>query len=187
MTDTQEQTKIKHNLNSYYILPLLKLNIKSWGEDNFIKSQVTKYGEVVVFIRDKEVAGEYYEHENYLADVDEDEVTMIIYSIPTVFLEDYQHFLDSKYSKMSMFAKDLIKAHATANGLKWRVTVTEWVTNEKGKKVKAEFDESSTCLMALDLDEDLRKSMEEELDVKISSTAELQDVLNIEEEIIKLN
>lgn len=187
MTELQTNTQTKVNLNTYYILPLLKLNAKSWGIDNFIKSQVTKFGEVVVFIKDVEEAGAYFDDESFVSDVEEEDgTTMIIYSIPEVFLEDYQLFLDSKYSKMSMFAKDLIKAHSKANGLDWMKLTEETITNEKGKRVKAQYYESSRVLMALDLDVALKFALEEELDVKIKEGAELWNKLS-EEEIIKLN
>lgn len=186
MNEVKNKTELKVNLNTYYILPLLKLNMSSFGVDNFIKSQVTKYGEVVVFIKNGEEAGDYFNHENYAADVDEEDgSTMIIYNVPTVFLEDYQYFLDSKYSQMSMFAKDLIKAHATANGLDWMKRISEKVTDSKGKVRTVHYDESSRCLMALDLTESLRLALEEELDVKIKIGAELQDKLE-DIEIIKL-
>jgi hypothetical protein len=187
MTELQTKEQVKHNLNTYYILPLLKLNVMSWGEDNFISSQVTKFGEVVVFIKNSLVAGDYYNHDNYLTDIDEeDSTTMIVYSIPEVFLTDYQYFLDSKYSKMSIFAKDLIKAHATANGLMWKKESTEEVTDSKGRVKKVTFVESSRCLMALDLLGELKEALEAELDVKIKEGAELQDRIE-DKEIIKLN
>jgi len=184
MNEVKNKTELKINLSTYYILPLLKLNKSSFGEDNFIKSQVTKYGEVVVYIKNGDVAGDYYNHENFGADVEDEDGVMIIYNVPDRHLEDYQMFIESKYSKMSMFAKDVIKAHATVNGLLW-MKRTEEVIITNGKRKKVYYDESSRELMALDLSDSLRETLEEELDVKIAKGVELWNKLE-EEEFIKL-
>lgn len=187
MTNTTIKSKV--NLNTYYILPLLNLSMSSYGEDNFIKSQITKYGEVVVFIKNKDEAGEYWNHSNYGADVDEEDgTTMIVYNIPERFLEDYQMFLDSKYSKMSMFAKDLIKKLAKDNKLDWCTPTNTYVdVQREGKAVREKQVNSSEKLLALDLYEGLRAKYEIELGVKISPTAELWSRINIKEEVISLN
>lgn len=189
MTNTEVKQTNKVNLSTYYILPLLKLNKQSWGSDNLIKTQVTKYGEVVVFIKDSVNAGDYYNHENYGADVDEEDgSTMIIYNIPERFLEDYQFFIESKYSKMSIFAKDAIKQSAKANGLQWGTPTGKKATvMSNGKQVVVDIVDSSEVLLALDKNEDLKKSLEKELDIKIMPEAELWSRLNEELEFIKLD
>jgi hypothetical protein len=184
----KEELKTKVNLSTYYILPLLKLNISSWGEDNFIKSQVTKYGEVVVFIKNSSLAGEYYNHENYGADVDEEDgSTMIIYNIEDRWLEDYQFFLESKYSKMSSFAKQAIYNQAKANKLDWNIPTGKYVNVDRaGITSREQIVNSDAKLLALSLNEDLRRLLEKDLDVKLPKNVELISKLK-EEEFISLN
>jgi hypothetical protein len=186
MNTLQEELKIKNNLSTYYILPLLKLNMKSWGEDTFIKSQVTKFGEVVVFIKN-DTKVDYYNHDNFAADVEEDQHIMVIYNIPTEFLEDYQMFLESKFSKMSNFAKDLIYSHAKANGLKWNIPTGKFINvNRGGITISEQTVFSDAKLLALSLNADLKNQLEKDLDIKIPIGAELMSKLQ-EKEFINLS
>ena len=168
----KEQTKI--NLSAYFILPLLKLNINSYGKDNFINSFVTKQGNVVVHIKDSALAGDYFEHENMVADVEEDGHTMVVYEIPSLWTNSFNAFVNSKYSEMSKAAKNQIVAHAKANGLMYN----------QPTEVKGEM-ETSIIYHGLVKTQQFKESIEEQLGVKLSDEAELLSRLE-EVEFIEL-
>lgn len=185
---TREKVSVKaglpYNLSAYIILPLLKLNINSYGKDNFINSYVTKKGEVVVHIKNTEKAGDYYNHQYMIADVDEEDYTMIVYSLPEEWKEDFSLFLNSKYSQMSTFAKDQVTAHAKANELDWKKPTGRNKVID-GKRTNEPETTSSKLYHGLVKSELLKNMIEEELQIKLSKDTELIDVLD-ESEIIEL-
>lgn len=185
MNNTLNKTKI--NLSTYFILPLLKLNKNSFGNNNFINSFVTQNGEVVVHIKDSSKAGDYYNHSNLIADIEEDDYTMIIYDIPKEWKKDFNTFLDSKYSKMSKEAKKQIIAHAKANELSYKIPTGKKIreTDEGGNVKLVDETASSIEYLGLFSSEFYRKHIEKELDVKLSKDSELLDALN-DNDIIEL-
>lgn len=173
---------MEYNLTTYFMLPLLKLNYKSFGEDNFINSYLTREGQLVVEIKDKDIAGAYWDHHNYITDFDL-EVTTIIFEIPTMFDKDVKKFMEGKYSEMDLLTKDIIKKYS---GLNWRVPTGQFRESVvDGRTVKEELFSNSRYLMALDRDSRLKDLMETELEVKLPSSAELLDKPS-EREYIKL-
>lgn len=116
------------NKSTYFLLPLINLSRYSFGQgSNFSNTYLSYNGKLIVIIKDKEQAGEYYRHETYLTDFDVDlgegmVGTAIVYSIPEVFLVDLSNFMDGKYSLMSSAAKELIRKNS---GLPYKNPTTD--------------------------------------------------------------
>lgn len=165
----------KYNLTTYFMLPLLKLNSDSFGVDNFVNSYVTRTMQVVVEIEDKnKVQWKYWEHQNYAIDFDLNDKTTIIFNLPAIFQKDFNNFVEGKYSKFDLITKDVIKKYS---GLSYMKPVGEpyMMTDEDGKKSKVQNKTSHRYLLALDKDQNLRKNLEIELEVKLPVDAELLD------------
>src|SRR6266436_9267487 len=99
----------KENYANYLILPLLGLSRFSYGDkDNLVNAYVTINGKIAVVVRGKHFGIDYWKHPNYLTDIDVGEGTCILYNCPVRFHDDLSYFLDSKFSRMSEDAKQLI-------------------------------------------------------------------------------
>jgi hypothetical protein len=188
MNNTEQQ----YNKAVYFMLPLLKLNSNSFGENNFINAYITKTQQIVVEIIDKDVVEwKYWEHQNYAIDFDIDNKTTIIFNLPSIFNNDYKKFIEGKYSEFDMLTKDIIKKHSGLpymNGTGRYVQAVDETGNKiviNGEPKMVELKSSSKYLLALDKDENLRKNLETTLDVVIPVGSELLDKPK-EEEIIKL-
>jgi hypothetical protein len=112
----------RENLSTYFILPLLKLNKKSFvAEDNFINSYLTRDG-LYIFVKVKLVTffmARTILHPQYL-DLWTDKTGAEYYqfSIPPKWQMDVQTFINGKYSQLSNEAKQMIQQHS---GLQYRV------------------------------------------------------------------
>lgn len=183
---------MKHNLATYFMLPLLKLNHTNFGGDNFINCYITLTRQVVVVVKDKEeVTWEYWKHQNYVTDFDDQGTTTIIFELPSVFDKDYDNFVEGRYSKFDPITKDVIKKYSGLDYMRPAGTVHgrtpdgELVYDTKGKPVMVPQHTSHRYLLALDKDPGLRAYIEAELETKIKDDAELLDKPS-ENEYIKL-
>lgn len=156
------ETKRSDNLCNFYILPLIGLNKTSFGGiDNFVNSYIsTDHNNIIVEL--KEAKSSFEEHPNFVADYrTEKETTMIIFSVPVEFKATIIKFKEGKYSQFPSQVKQLIKQKS---GLNNRVPVG-------GGTVR-----TARELLALDRHEDLRRTLEFELAIKIDKEAELWDI-----------
>ena len=106
----------RENLCTYFILPLLKLNKKSFVcEDNFINSYLTRDG-LYIFVHVNAATffmGRTQLHPQYLALwTDKKGSEYFQFSIPGKWQEDVQIFIKGEYSQLSAGAKDMIHQHS---------------------------------------------------------------------------
>jgi len=92
---------------NYYILPLIGLSKKDFG-DNFISSKINKHG-THVFVQVKD---DTYPDDVYDTKIKIDQELFLVYEIPDNFLQDVQIIINKQYSKISETAKVLIKETA---------------------------------------------------------------------------
>lgn len=110
------------NLCTYFLLPLLGVSEKSFGDNNFINSFIAKDGEsiyVKVYRADNVPEG-IRQGATLVVTVDKEEY--LCFSFPELWEEDVYLFLQGKYSKMSSSAKDLIYKYS---GLEYKVSKGE--------------------------------------------------------------
>lgn len=95
------------SLVDYYLLPLLKINTKTFGV-YFLESKVTHSLDAIVVTVLKECREKYWEQDYYQTDFTQGNKTHIIYSIPEEYLDDVKLFAAGKYSQMSQKTKEVI-------------------------------------------------------------------------------
>ena len=152
------------NLANFHILPLLKLNKASFGEDNFMNAYISeKRDYIIVRVIELEdgLITAMEKHPHYVTDIEDDGKYLILFTIPEEFKKEVDKFTEGKYSEFSDTAKDLIR---TYSGLKYNVKVT---TSKGTAQVTHAF------LRALVKDNDMRIQMEDYLGVKIDKSQEL--------------
>lgn len=168
-----------HNKSVYFILPLAGLNKFSFGEeDNFLNSYVSYNGKIVVVIKCKVTAGNYMEHTSYVTDFDVEIAegingTAIVYNVPEQFEQDMAKFLDGKYSKMSLLAKNVIYEKST---LPYRLPIPASVNVNTHK-----------LLLVLDKNQALKKWMEKVLSLTIFEEQELLEKPNYDLEFMDID
>lgn len=160
------ESKRSDNLCNFYVLPLVGLNRTSFGSNvNFINSYVSHDNKHLV-VELKEAKGDFEHHPQYVLDAVVNGIITVVFVLPQEFLPTVIKFREGKYSQFSDKAKELIKKKS---GLNYKVPVG-------GGRVR-----SARELLALDKDKDLKRLLEEELAVKLSTDAELQDIPGPEE------
>lgn len=136
----------EHNLCTWYILPWLGMNFNSFGGlDNFVNSYLVRGRmKIAVKVLDEKLCSLLREHPNYRGSLyrGEENTSILVFNIPDRWKDDYELFLQGKYSRMSEAAKTLIRR---GSGLKYEVK------NEKGIPI------SDSVLLALDKHPVLRK------------------------------
>lgn len=147
-----EKTK---SLVDYYILPLLKINTKTFGF-YFVESKLVRCLDGIVVTILKECREKYWDHPNYQTDFNDGNKTHIIYSIPEEFLEDVKQFAEGSYSQMSSAAKEVIYKYS---GLWYNKRLENVIVTDK-------------LLLALTRSPILRKWMIDEFNVKIGKYSE---------------
>jgi len=152
----------KENYANYLILPLIGLSRFSFGDQNFVNAYVTVNGKIAVVVWNKDWGTEYWKHPNYLTDVDVADGTCILYSSPVKFQDDISLFLDSKFSRMSDEAKQLIYQFS---GLHRRFP----------QKGGGYF--TSRLIQVLERDPVLKMQLEENLEIEIGPDQELEPKL----------
>lgn len=106
----------RENLCTYFILPLLKLNKKSFVcEDNFINSYLTREG-LYIFVHVNAATyfmGRTQLHPQYLGLwTDKKGSEYFHFSIPGQWQQDVQVFIQGRYSQLSAAAKKGIHKHS---------------------------------------------------------------------------
>lgn len=115
------------NLASYFILPLQGYSVSYFGS-NLVNTYISKAGDkVFIATNGEEIL--LYEDENYIDDFIIDDLHITSLKANYRFRKDIHLFSQSKYSKMSDEAKELI---IRASGLSWNVkTKNGFITDEK--------------------------------------------------------
>lgn len=150
------------NLCTWYLLPLIGLNCHSFGGGNFIDSYILSVESeptlrlLAVSVRDFRICKELVHHPRFYGNTTfEDGGTVMIFSIQEKWREDYQLFIEGKYSRMSIAAKEEIKQYS---GLKYQVQESPDMTPI-----------TDAVLMALDKNTALKNYWLEELEIPESS------------------
>lgn len=154
------------------MLPLLRLNVNSFGKGNLENVYITTSMQVVVKV--KEVNMKVLDNPSYVTDYEEEEdgYNYIIYQLDEVWGDDFLYYTKGMYSKMTDFAKDLIKQGSGLLYNKYYDTIDTY--DEDGKFVgRQKRYETDPRLRALDKCEILRARLEKDLGVKIHKDAEL--------------
>ena len=147
------------NLVTYYLLPLLGLNKKSFG-DCFHASYVDCTGDsVYVELRKNMVTPTYLTNPNYVSRLVIKERVFLIFLIPTNLTIDSAKFIRGQYSDMSRESKKIIYKTSTL----------------PYNKTMGSFAMTHPVLQALDKTKTLRSFLVNELDVVINSNNELID------------
>lgn len=111
------------NLCTWYILPLLELNISSFVECNFSNSYMTKDGKfIVVEVNSINYCPQLLSSRFYQKHIQKEKSDLIVFEIPNEWESDVQLYLTGRYSRLSNNAKKLIRLNS---GLAFKVD-TEW-------------------------------------------------------------
>lgn len=158
----------RENLCTYYILPLIKLSkYKFVAEPNFVDSFLARDAKSI-YVQVVEVRSFEHrmtEHPEFMAIwKGKGKELYLQYNIPERWNEDIALFLQGKYSEMSSFAKERIKANS---GLLFRAR------NESGVII------TDVRLLALTKSKDVRQMWENSLGCIIDTN---QELLSIPEE-----
>lgn len=97
----------KDSLVTFYILPLLKINFRTFGY-HFKTSLLFRTKDAIQVELFPGCKEKYWEHENYQSDYIRDGVVYVIFSIPSEFKEDVEIFCKGNYSQMSQKTKKII-------------------------------------------------------------------------------
>lgn len=147
-------------LVTYYILPILGLNRKSFGRP-FKTSLISGDGlKVYVHLRRRMLSPTYKSNPYYITEILLGKELYVIFTIPSTAIGDSKKFLGGKYSHMSKETKKLIYNGSTL----------------PYNKTSGSFKMSHPILQALDRTKFLRAHLEEVLGFEeIPETAELID------------
>ncbi len=145
----------KH-LCTWYMLPLLNLNVQSFGNINFINAFIVRKASenpvslVAVQVADKQLCPGVLSNKFFHSETMLGEKEYLLFRIPKWWRDDYHYFLQGQYSKMSDEAKQKIRE---VSGLKYEVP------DEFGNKI------TDAILMALDNHKVLRNKWIDLLDI----------------------
>lgn len=151
------QTKRSINVCSIYILPLIGLNSTSFGIGNFITSRISTDNEYLC-VELKQLNNVVVQHPFYRFSFEKEDVKCAVFKLPEELKEVIVLFREGKYSKFPDSIKNVIRKKS---GLRYKVAQPDGSFR------------SARELLALDKDKELRKAIEKELAVKLSSDAEL--------------
>ncbi|SRR6266536_1630145 len=116
----------EHNLCTCYILPLIGLNKFSFEEANFIDNYITRDGKIIaVEVVDFNLCFEVRLNKHFVERKQKEYSEFLIFQIPDAWLEDVACYMRGEYSKLTEYAKELIRENS---GLKYNVT------DEQGNK-----------------------------------------------------
>jgi hypothetical protein len=91
---------IKFNKCAYFLLPLAGINTCSYGEEAFKECYITRNKEIVLKLNLEEPA-EIIAPVNHKETRKENGYTWMVYNIPFEFLDEYDAFMEGKYSAFS--------------------------------------------------------------------------------------
>jgi hypothetical protein len=146
------------------MLPLVGYKPSDYGIGSFVTSYINETNEYVV-VRCKSSSAYVKSKPTYKFDFVRNGENYLVYEIPNEFKESVLLFREGKYSKFPDFVKDKIKKES---GLKYKQHVGE----RNGKPIYA----SSNDLLALYKDAEFKRVIEEDLNVKLDSDAELVSI-----------
>ncbi len=152
MPDPFIQKLNEKHLCSWYILPLLDLNVEAFGHSNFINSYLI-HGKrsVAVHVADPNLCLHTVEHPCYVETISNMDRDFLIFEIPTMWAADLRRFIQGRYTKMSDEAKQKIRELC---GLKYEVK------DSAGNLI------TDAILMALEQHESLKNKWMEVLQVR---------------------
>ncbi len=137
-------------LVTYYVLPLLGINKKTFGR-SFKTSYIDKTGDkVFVELYHKMIAPSYKYNRAYETEVIAENINFVVFKIPPKWKPDVVFFLAGLYSRMSKEAKKIIYSTST---LQYNVKVDK-------------FTVSHPVLQALSRTKTLRRYLTESLNVR---------------------
>lgn len=138
----------KH-LCSWYILPLLGLSVETFGNSNFLNAFLIKDTyQIAVYVIDVNLCLATITSPFFKNELEINDREYLVFEIPEWWHEDYDMFLQGKYTKMSEEAKQKIRELC---GLKYQVN------NEVDVPI------TNAILLALDNHSILRKKWEDVL------------------------
>jgi anaerobic ribonucleoside-triphosphate reductase len=91
---------VKFNKCAYFLLPLVGLDTRSYGEEALEECYVTRNKEMVLKLKMEKVE-ELIASENHKNMWEDSGYTWMVYNIPFEYLDEYDAFLDGKYSAFS--------------------------------------------------------------------------------------
>lgn len=97
---TGKDKVVKFNKCTYFLLPLTGINTRSYGEKALEECYITRNKEIVLKLNTEEPS-EILAPENHKETKQENGYTWIVYNIPFEFLDEYDAFLEGKYSAFS--------------------------------------------------------------------------------------
>jgi len=144
-------------LVTYYVLPLVGLNRKSFG-NCFKASYVNQEGlKIYVELKKNMVAPSYRTNPHYISEMVIDGTLFVIFTVPSVFIVDVELFIRGQYSEMRKQAKQVIyhtstlpynktmgsftMSHPVLQALDKTKTLRGFLINELGVTTLAESDE----------------------------------------------
>lgn len=146
----------ERHLCTWYMLPLLDLNVTAFGNINFINAFIVRKANgnpiplVAVQVADKQLCPRALSNKFFHSEVLLGEEEYLLFRIPKWWRDDYHYFLQGQYSKMSEDAKQKIRE---LSGLKYGVK------DEAGNMV------TDAILMALENHKVLRNKWIDLLDI----------------------
>jgi len=150
----------KDTLVTYYMLPLLGLNKKSFY-NCFAGSYIDKKGELIyVKLIKRPLSIAYKSNENYVTEAKIKDSVHLIFRVPYHFTPDTKLFIQGKYSRMSKEAKKCIYNYS---GLPYNQTMDS-------------FKVSHPALQALTRTKKLREYITDFLDYQVNENDELMDI-----------
>lgn len=177
-------SEVRYNKSKTYLLPLLAevvdMDVKFFNHlvNTYIFDDMDKYPGCFFILHDfsfKNPAFTAYEHKltdnQYFVDlIDINDQVLYIFKFPEEYTEEYLHFVNGKYSKFGEDAKKVILAYYTKI-YQGNLNAVNFLLKLKQILFKEPI---------------LKKKLEEELGVKLSSDAELTDVIEVKDETFNI-
>ncbi len=131
------------NLCTWYLLPLIGINVEYFGTANHINTFIVENErKIVVEVADLNLCQHVQKHPDFLEYRTVDNREFLVYDIPEMWDRDFKYFLSGKYSRFSENAKTLIRDLST---------LAYDVVDEYGNR------KTDAILMALDKNDVLRE------------------------------
>lgn len=159
----RESIRRKPNQSFVFLLPLFNIKNTNAVVNTYLGNNKTAFDNKLYILT--EVSSNELESNIYLVDRYNTEDGMFMYElkIPEHFENDYNHFLNGKYSKFSEKAKDIIITKVARSSAKVaKDTVVHSILYKTEKR---------------------KKQLETDLDVKLPADAELASIFNINTEV----
>lgn len=156
------------NLCTYYILPFIGINKDTFP--GFINSYISFNGKVIVEL-DQIPELEYWDHPQYVTDFEQDGHLYIVYLLPASYNKELALFLEGRYSEYEKGSKSLIYRQS---GLDFNKSVGGTISTHP-------------LLLVLAKHDNLRKLLEDTLEVVLPSNGELWEKPDINKEVMDID